>query len=47
MIEELYPDGMQEQELAERIVGLYWRLRRLLGAFLATIREMKPKGGSR
>ncbi len=28
MIEELYPDGMQERELAERIVGLYWRLRR-------------------
>ncbi len=28
MIQELYPDGVQEEELAERIVGLYWRLRR-------------------
>src|SRR5512146_706961 len=28
LIEELYPDGMQEQEMAERIVYLYWRLRR-------------------
>jgi hypothetical protein len=28
MIQELYPDGLQEEELAERIVGLYWRLRR-------------------
>ncbi len=31
MIEELYPDGVQEEELAERIVGLYWRLRRAEG----------------
>ncbi len=28
LIQELYPDGVQEEELAERIVGLYWRLRR-------------------
>ena len=28
LIQELYPDSMQEEELAERIVGLYWRLRR-------------------
>jgi hypothetical protein len=28
MMQELYPDGLQEEELAERIVGLYWRLRR-------------------
>jgi len=28
MIEELYPDGMQEMELATRIVDLTWRLRR-------------------
>jgi hypothetical protein len=28
LIQELYPDGLQEEELAERIVGLYWRLRR-------------------
>ncbi len=28
MMDELYPDGMQEEELAERIVDLSWRLRR-------------------
>jgi hypothetical protein len=28
MLEELYPDGMQEMELATRIVDLTWRLRR-------------------
>ena len=28
MMDELYPDAMQEEELAERIVDLSWRLRR-------------------
>ena len=28
MLEELYPDGLQETEVAERIVSLSWRLRR-------------------
>jgi hypothetical protein len=28
MLQELYPDGVQQEELAARIVGLYWRLRR-------------------
>jgi hypothetical protein len=28
MLEELYPDGLQEMELAARIVDLSWRLRR-------------------
>ncbi len=28
MLEELYPDGVQEMELATRIVDLTWRLRR-------------------
>ncbi len=28
MLEELYPDGLQERELADRIVSLSWRLRR-------------------
>jgi len=28
MLDELYPDGMMEEELAERIVSLSWRLRR-------------------
>ncbi len=28
MLDELYPDGMQEMELATRIVDLTWRLRR-------------------
>src|SRR5512136_3131091 len=28
LLEESYPDGMQEMELAERIVDLSWRLRR-------------------